>query len=130
MTAMNRFAGFGDNGGVPFEKYVPAVARLAKPKNPTKPKSRLARNEPIDDEIGKPDEAKKGSNTMTDNIDRGPFIKCWIGKHWPTKRNSVGRMPLHSPRSTRTRLTERSLTGRDMIILRGSTMQYMAQNCP
>jgi hypothetical protein len=69
---MNRFAGFADNGGVPFEKYTPAVSRTAKPKNPTKPKSRLARHEPIDDEIGKP--AEKGNN-MTDYYDasRGPY---------------------------------------------------------
>jgi hypothetical protein len=68
----NRFAGFADNGGVPFEKYTPAISRTAKPKKPTKPKSRLARNEPIDDEVGKP--AEKGI-TMTDYNDtsRGPW---------------------------------------------------------
>jgi hypothetical protein len=59
---------------VPFEKYTPAVARTAKPKNPTKPKSRLAHNEPIDDEIGVPAETKKGNN-MTNEIDRGPYYK-------------------------------------------------------
>jgi hypothetical protein len=72
----NRFAGFGDNGGVPFEKYTPAISRTAKPKNPTKPKSRLAHNEPIDDEIGKPAEAKKGITKMIDygdDISRGPY---------------------------------------------------------
>jgi hypothetical protein len=54
--------------------FTPAVSRIARPKNPTKPKSRLARNVPIDDEIGKPDEARKGNN-MTNEIDRGPFYK-------------------------------------------------------
>lgn len=48
----NRFSGFADNGGVPFEKYTPAVSRTAKPRNPTKPKSRLAHNVAIDDEDG------------------------------------------------------------------------------
>jgi hypothetical protein len=46
---MNRFAAFADNGGMPIEKYTPAVARTAKPKNPTKPKSRLAHNVGIDE---------------------------------------------------------------------------------
>jgi hypothetical protein len=68
----NRFAGFADNGGVPVEKYMSAVSRTAKPKNPTKPKVRNARNESIDDEIGVP--AKKGNN-MTSEIDRGPYYK-------------------------------------------------------
>jgi hypothetical protein len=70
---MNRFAGYADNGGVSLGKYTPAVSRTAKPRNPTKPKSRLAYNEPIDDEIGKP--AEKGI-TMTDygdDISRGPY---------------------------------------------------------
>jgi hypothetical protein len=71
---MNRFAGFADNGGVPLEKFTPAVARTAKPKNPTKPKSRLARNVPIDDEDGFIPNAKRG-NSMTNEIDRGPFAK-------------------------------------------------------
>jgi hypothetical protein len=55
--------------------YTPAVATTAKPKNPTKPKSRLARNVAIDDEIGEPSEAKKGI-TMTDydyDTSRGPW---------------------------------------------------------
>jgi hypothetical protein len=68
----NRFAGFADNGGVPFEKYTPAISRTAKPKSPTKPKSRLARNEPIDDEVGKP--AEKGNNMTYDyDTSRGPW---------------------------------------------------------
>jgi hypothetical protein len=29
----NRFAAFGDNGGIPIEKYTPAVSRTAKPIN-------------------------------------------------------------------------------------------------
>src|SRR5580704_16037188 len=71
---MTRFAGFADNGGVPFEKYTPAVSRTAKPKNPTKPKVRNARNVAIDDEDGFIPEAKKG-NTMVDyyDISRGPY---------------------------------------------------------
>jgi hypothetical protein len=47
---------------------VPEV-RLAKPKNPTKPKSRLAR--PDDDD----DEMTRKADTMTNEIDRGPFAK-------------------------------------------------------
>jgi hypothetical protein len=69
----NRFAGFADNGGIPIEKYTPAVSCLARPKNPTKPKSRLARNEPIDDEIGKPDNAKKGITMTNYDTSRGPW---------------------------------------------------------
>jgi hypothetical protein len=71
---MTRFAGFADNGGMPFEKYTPAVSRTAKPKNPTKPKVRNARNVAIDDEDGFIPEAKKG-NTMVDyyDISRGPY---------------------------------------------------------
>jgi hypothetical protein len=62
----NRFAGFGDNGGVPR-------IRLAKPKTPTKSKVRLAGNVAIDDEDGFIPEAKKGT-TMTDyDISRGPY---------------------------------------------------------
>jgi hypothetical protein len=60
---------------IPFEKFTPAVSRIAKPKNPTKPKSRLAHNVPIDDEIGEPAEAKKGI-TMTNydyDTSRGPW---------------------------------------------------------
>jgi hypothetical protein len=48
---MNRFAGFADNGGVPFEKFTPAIARTAKPKNPTPAKSRLAKPDDDDDDI-------------------------------------------------------------------------------
>jgi hypothetical protein len=49
------------------------VARLAKPKNPTRAKVRLARNVAIDDEDGEVAEAKKGT-TMTDyDISRGPY---------------------------------------------------------
>jgi hypothetical protein len=68
----NRFAGFADNGGMPFEKYTPAVSRVAKPKNPTKPKVRNARNVAIDDEDGFIPNSK--GMTMT-NIDtsRGPY---------------------------------------------------------
>jgi hypothetical protein len=53
------------------DDFTPAVARTAKPKNPTKPKSRLARNVAIDDEIGEAADANKGT-TMTD-INRGPY---------------------------------------------------------
>ena len=74
MAAFNKFAGFGDNGGVPEGGFTPGVARTAKPKNPTKPKSRLARNVAIDDEDGEVAEAKKGNN-MTNEIDRGPYTK-------------------------------------------------------
>jgi hypothetical protein len=59
---------------VPFEKFTPAVSRIAKPKNPTKPRVRLAHNEPVDDEIGVPAGTRKGSN-MTNEIDRGPYYK-------------------------------------------------------
>jgi hypothetical protein len=53
--------------------YTPAVARTDKPKNPTKPKSRLARDVAIDDEDGFIPEAKKGT-TMTDyDTSRGPY---------------------------------------------------------
>jgi hypothetical protein len=60
---------------VPFEKYVPAVSRIAKPKNPTKPKSRLARNVGIDEEDGFIPNAKRKEVTMTDYYDtsRGPY---------------------------------------------------------
>jgi hypothetical protein len=50
--------------------FTPAVARTAKPKNPTKAKARLAGNVAIDDEDGFIPEAKKGM-TMTD-INRHP----------------------------------------------------------
>jgi hypothetical protein len=71
---MNRFLGFADNGGMPVEKFTPAVAHTAKPKTPTKPKVRLAGNAAIDDEDGFIPEAKKGNN-MTNEIDRGPYAK-------------------------------------------------------
>jgi hypothetical protein len=61
----NRFLGFADNGGVPIEKA----------RKPTKPKSRLAHNEPVDDEVGVPAKTKKGM-TMVDydnDISRGPY---------------------------------------------------------
>jgi hypothetical protein len=57
-----------DDDGVP-------EARLAKPKNPTKPKVRNARNVAIDDEIGEAADANKGT-TMVDygnDISRGPY---------------------------------------------------------
>jgi hypothetical protein len=52
--------------------FTPAVSRIEKPKNPTKPKSRLARNVAVDDEIG---EAAEKGNNMTNEIDRGPYYK-------------------------------------------------------
>jgi hypothetical protein len=53
--------------------FTPAVARIAKPKTPTKAKVRLAGNVAIDDEDGEVAEAKKGT-TMTDyDISRGPY---------------------------------------------------------
>jgi hypothetical protein len=67
MSSSNRFAGFGDNGGVP-------EVRLAKPKTPTKAKARLAGNVAIDDEDGEIAEAKKGTTKMVDyDISRGPY---------------------------------------------------------
>jgi hypothetical protein len=61
-----RFAGFGDNGGVP-------QVRLAKPKTPTKAKVRLAGNVAIDDEDGFVAEAKKGTTMADYDISRGPY---------------------------------------------------------
>jgi hypothetical protein len=53
---------------VPFEKFTPAIARIAKPKNPTLAKSRLA--EPDDDD----DEVTRKVNSMTDyDVSRGPY---------------------------------------------------------
>jgi hypothetical protein len=66
MSNSNRFAGFADNGGVP-------KARLAKPKTPTKPKVRLARNVAIDDEDGFISEAKKGTTMVDYDTSRGPY---------------------------------------------------------
>jgi hypothetical protein len=57
---------------VPFHKFTPAVAITAKPKNPTKPKVRNARNVAIDDEIGEPAEPTKGM-TMDYDTSRGPY---------------------------------------------------------
>jgi hypothetical protein len=66
MSNSNRFAGFGDNGGVP-------QVRVAKPKTPTKAKVRRGGNVAIDDEDGFIPEAKKGT-TMTDyDVSRGPY---------------------------------------------------------
>jgi hypothetical protein len=71
---MNRFAGFGDNGGVPFEKFTPAISRLAKPENPTKPKSRLARHAGIDDDEDGVIPSTKGNTAMVDyDTSRGPW---------------------------------------------------------
>jgi hypothetical protein len=67
MAMANRFAGFADNGGIP-------EVRIAKPRNPTKPKVRNARNVAIDDEDGFIPESKKGM-TMVDTVDRGPYMK-------------------------------------------------------
>jgi hypothetical protein len=64
---MNRFAGFADNGGVPFEK---AVSRTAKPRKP-KPKSRFVDYEGVDEEGFIPN--SKRENNMSD-IDN-PFYK-------------------------------------------------------
>jgi hypothetical protein len=67
----NRFAGYADNGGVPFEKYTPAVATTAKPIN-RKPKGP---RDVIDDEDVIIPAAKRGNN-MTDydtDISRGPY---------------------------------------------------------
>jgi hypothetical protein len=66
---------------VPFEKYVPAMSRVAKPKNPTKPQVRNARNVPIDDEIGEVAEAKKGNNNMIMILPGARGMPCLIG--WP-----------------------------------------------
>ena len=64
MSSSNRFAGFGDNGGVP-------QIRLAKPKTPTKAKVRLAGNVAIDDEDG--EDSKKGMAMADYDISRGPY---------------------------------------------------------
>jgi hypothetical protein len=53
--------------------FTPAVARTAKPKNPTKPKSRLARNVAIDDEDGFIPEAKKGTTMIDYDTSGGPY---------------------------------------------------------
>ena len=66
MSSLNRFAGFGDNGGVP-------QVRLAKPKTPTKAKVRLAGNVAIDDEDGFIPEAKKGITMADYDTSRGPY---------------------------------------------------------
>jgi hypothetical protein len=66
MSNSNRFAGFGDNGGVP-------QVRVAKPKTPTKAKVRLAGNVAIDDEIGEAAEAKKGMTMANYDISCGPY---------------------------------------------------------
>jgi hypothetical protein len=58
---------------IPFEKFTPAVSRIEKPKNPTKPKSRLARNVAVDEEIGEAAE-EKGMTKMVDyDVSRGPW---------------------------------------------------------
>jgi hypothetical protein len=62
---MNRFAGFGDNGGVP-------EARTDKPKKYTKPKVRNARNVGIDDGGFIPN-AKRGMTMVDYDISRGPY---------------------------------------------------------
>jgi hypothetical protein len=56
-----------DDNGIP-EGFTP-------PKRKKIPKVRYAHNEPIDDEIGKPAEAKKGSTMIDygDDISRGPY---------------------------------------------------------
>jgi hypothetical protein len=56
-----------DDSGIP-EGFTP-------PKRKKIPKVRYAHNEPIDDEIGKPAEAKKGSTMIDygDDISRGPY---------------------------------------------------------
>jgi hypothetical protein len=62
---------------VPFEKagggFTPAVARTAKPRNPTKAKARLARNVAIDNEDAFIPEAKKGTTMADYDISRGPY---------------------------------------------------------
>ena len=47
--AFKRFAGYADNGGVPLEKFTPAVSRTEKPRKP-KPKSRFVDYEGVDEE--------------------------------------------------------------------------------
>jgi hypothetical protein len=73
MAAANRFAGFADNGGVPEGGFSPAVARTAKPKNPTRAKARTAKPVAIDDEDGFIPEAKKGTTMVDYDISRGPY---------------------------------------------------------
>jgi hypothetical protein len=63
MTSFDRFAGFGDHGGIPIEKAAP-VSRTAKPIN------RRPRRDDDDDEVIIP--AEKG-NTMADTDN--PFYK-------------------------------------------------------
>jgi hypothetical protein len=54
------------------DEFTPAVSRTAKPKNPTKPKVRNARNVSIDDEDGFIPNSK--GMTMTDyDTSRGPY---------------------------------------------------------
>jgi hypothetical protein len=59
----NRFAGYGDNGGVP-------EVRVAKPKTPTPAKVRRARNVAIDDDG---DDGKRTRKMTQADISRGPF---------------------------------------------------------
>jgi hypothetical protein len=58
---------------IPFEKFTPAVARTAKPKNPTKPKSRLAPNVAIVDEDGFIPNAKRETTMIDYDTSRGPY---------------------------------------------------------
>jgi hypothetical protein len=64
MSGFDRFAGFGDHGGVPFDK-------VAKPKKPTKLKSRFAGYAGVDEEGYVPNLKRE----TTSDIDRGPFYK-------------------------------------------------------
>jgi hypothetical protein len=65
----------GAESMVIWKRFTPAVSRTEKPKNPTKPKVRNARNVAIDDEDGFIPNAKRAV-TMTDydyDTSRGPY---------------------------------------------------------
>jgi hypothetical protein len=117
---MNRFAGFADNGGVPFEKFTPAVSRTARPRNPTKPKVRNARNVAIDDEDGFIPNSK--GMTMTD-IDRGPYYKM-------LDRQALARQSQTGESYAKAFTTPRFATDRNMMISRRRLTRFTGQRNP
>jgi hypothetical protein len=63
----------GAESMVIWKRFTPAISRTEKPKNPTKPKSRLARNIAIDDEDGFIPNAKRATTMVDYDTSRGPY---------------------------------------------------------